>query len=32
MTTGYNKPVPVPQVESDFYWEKCKEHELVAQV
>ena len=28
MTTGYNKPVPVPQVESDFYWEKCKEHEL----
>ena len=28
MTTGYNKPVPVPQVESDLYWEKCKEHEL----
>ncbi len=28
MTTGYNKPVPVPQVESDFYWEKCKQHEL----
>ena len=28
MTTGYNKPIPVPQVESDFYWEKCKEHEL----
>ncbi len=28
MTTGYNKPVPVPQVESDFYWEKCKKHEL----
>ena len=21
-------PLPVPQPESDFYWEKCKEHEL----
>lgn len=21
-------PAPVPQPESDFYWEKCKEHEL----
>lgn len=23
-----SKPVPVPSQESDFYWEKCKEHEL----
>jgi uncharacterized OB-fold protein len=28
MTTGYNKPVPVPQGESDHYWDKAKEHEL----
>ena len=28
MTTTYNKPVPVPQGESDFYWEKAKRHEL----
>ena len=28
MTQAYNKPVPVPQGESDFYWEKAKEHEL----
>ena len=28
MTSGYNKPVPVPQGESDFYWEKAKAHEL----
>ncbi len=28
MTTEYNKPVPVPQVESDTYWEKAKAHEL----
>ena len=26
--TTYNKPIPVPQGESDFYWEKAKEHEL----
>ena len=25
---AYTKPVPVPQPESDFYWEKTKEHEL----
>ena len=24
----YNKPVPKPQPESDFYWEKAKKHEL----
>ena len=24
----YNKPIPKPQPESDFYWEKAKEHEL----
>ena len=24
----YNLPVPVPQPESDFYWEKTKAHEL----
>lgn len=24
----YNLPVPIPQPESDFYWEKCKEGEL----
>ena len=28
MTTGYNKPIPVPQVESDVYWQKAKDHEL----
>ena len=28
MTQGYNKPVPTPQGESDFYWEKAKQHEL----
>lgn len=27
-TQRYSKPVPVPQQESDFYWEKCKAHEL----
>ena len=25
---AYAKPLPTPQPESDFYWEKCKEHEL----
>lgn len=24
----YNKPVPVPQGESQFYWGKAREHEL----
>ena len=24
----YEGPVPIPQQESDFYWQKCKEHEL----
>jgi uncharacterized OB-fold protein len=24
----YTKPIPVPQGESDFYWEKAKAHEL----
>ena len=28
MTSGYNKPVPVPQGESDYYWDKAKAHEL----
>ena len=28
MTTGYNKPIPVPQVESDVYWQGAKKHEL----
>ncbi len=28
MTQAYNKPLPTPQGESDFYWEKTKEHEL----
>lgn len=28
MTQEYNKPVPVPQGESDYYWQKAKEHEL----
>ena len=28
MTQAYNKPVPVPQGESDVYWEKAKGHEL----
>ncbi len=25
---AYNKPIPVPQGESDVYWHKAKEHEL----
>ena len=28
MTQEYRKPIPVPQGESDVYWEKAKEHEL----
>ena len=28
MTREYNKPIPRPQPESDFYWEKAKLHEL----
>ena len=28
MTEQYNKPIPIPQPESDFYWEKAKQHEL----
>ncbi len=28
MTQSYNKPIPVPQGESDYYWEKAKQHEL----
>ena len=28
MTQAYNKPIPVPQGESDVYWQKAKEHEL----
>ena len=28
MTNEYKKPVPVPQVESDVYWQKAKEQEL----
>ena len=28
MTQPYNKPLPVPQQENEFYWEKCREHEL----
>ena len=28
MTQAYNKPVPVPQQESDVYWEKLKQHEI----
>ena len=28
MTQQYSKPVPRPQQESDFYWEKAKAHEL----
>ncbi len=25
---GYLKPIPVPIPETQFFWEKCKEHEL----
>jgi uncharacterized OB-fold protein len=25
---AYNKPLPTPQPESDFYWQKAREHEL----
>ena len=28
MTSDYKKPIPVPQVESDQYWQKAKEKEL----
>lgn len=28
MTSGYKKPIPVPQGESDYYWEKAKAGEL----
>ena len=28
MTQSYNKPIPSPQGESDFYWQKAKEREL----
>lgn len=28
MTGNYSKPIPVPQGESDFYWEKTKKQEL----
>ena len=28
MIQEYNKPIPHPQGESDFYWEKAKQHEL----
>ena len=25
---AYSKPIPIPQGESDYYWEKAKAHEL----
>ena len=28
MTQQYSKPIPSPQGESDYYWQKAKEHEL----
>ena len=28
MAQQYNKPIPTPQGESDYYWEKAKQHEL----
>lgn len=28
MTNRYKKPIPSPQGESDFYWEKANQHEL----
>ena len=28
MAQQYNKPVPSPQGESDYYWEKAKQNEL----
>ncbi|MBM3945419.1 MAG: hypothetical protein FJ317_08045 [SAR202 cluster bacterium] len=28
MTTQYKKPLPVPQGESDVFWQKAKQHEL----
>jgi len=28
MTNTYRKPMPAPQGESDFYWEKANQHEL----
>ncbi|MER3397829.1 MAG: hypothetical protein C4315_07000 [Chloroflexota bacterium] len=28
MTQAEHRPLPLPQPESDFYWEKCRQHEL----
>ena len=28
MTQTYSKPIPAPQGESDFYWQKARQHEL----
>ena len=28
MTQQYRKPIPAPQPESDYYWEKARQHEL----
>ena len=28
MSQPYKKPLPTPQPESDFYWQKAREHEL----
>ena len=28
MADAYDRPLPVPQPESDFYWDKAKAHEL----
>ena len=28
MANDYKKPIPSPQGESDFYWEKAKQEEL----
>ena len=28
---GYRKPIPIPTPETQFFWDKCKEHELWVQ-
>ena len=27
----YNKPLPIPDVDSQAFWDRCKAHELAAQ-
>jgi uncharacterized OB-fold protein len=31
METEYRKPLPIPDIDSQLFWDKCKAHELAAQ-